>query len=812
MMRALAFVFALLALAEPALAQTRALPSGEIRANGDVMLGGLKIGKLSPSATLDLSDLPVSPSATAPGGTLARRLAAPTFDGPATLNNSLSMSGPGALPVGAPGAGEMSINAPIANHYLSGNAFFTRSRFFVHNPATGEPLADWLGGGTCNAAGGGPTHYAYGACATVTAQNGIGDVAITGVTRTSDIKRAEDVNVRFSAAGNFQTFNDNFTFARTTWPLYIEGRRVPGAGQSHPEFAAVELQRTGATSDVKTPTTKMTGPNAVYSFTTAALTLESGGNCTATNGLGGCWNGTEMATATDASVALNIYNNGAKFRKGIQFGETALTGCDGTGGSNTCSAVDMAAGMGLTWTDKEDSAHSERSSARIYADVSRTAPSRQAWFTDSGFRIDGYGAPTLLVNGQSTDITGLRVSGGDSATAPATLEAVGAPNASILIKASGAGTVRTDAGYNIVNSRSLFNSDATGGPANWLGNSAGGDASSYAYGGLGQGVFLSGIGDVGVVGAVRTEDIKTSGRLPVGNMGWCFNFKTTSPQTCWGGYMEARRKVGAGQIHTLELNATELGDGSDRIVPSAMKSGPNAIYSAYASVLNLASGGNVRPGQQTGWDGTKNVTQAADIGSYLSLYSNAARAEKGIIISEDAVVGCDGTGGSNTCAGVEMGRGTDLRWIDGTTRHGSLINSDVSPSGNGQRLRFTDFGTIIDGYGGATLNVIAKSTDVNGVQVVGGGSAAAPARIVASGSPNASLGLSASGGGIVQMQSVMQLAAYTVATLPACDAARIGGMAYVTDSAAVNYRNAVNNGGGNLKAPVFCAGSAWEYH
>lgn len=157
-------------------------------------------------------------------------------------------------------------------------------------------------------------------------------------------------------------------------------------------------------------------------------------------------------------------------------------------------------------------------------------------------------------------------------------------------KAPGAsGTARLDASYNIVNSRSLFNSGATSGPANWLGNGAGGDANNYAYGSFAQGVFLSGIGDVGVVGAVRTGDITSPGRLPIGNMGWCFNTKTTAPQTCWAGYMEARRAKGTGQIHALELNTTDLSDGTDRIIPSAMKSGPNAIYSAYASVLNLAS-------------------------------------------------------------------------------------------------------------------------------------------------------------------------------------------------------------------------------
>ena len=380
-------------------------------------------------------------------------------------------------------------------------------------------------------------------------------------------------------------------------------------------------------------------------------------------------------------------------------------------------------------------------------------------------------------------------------------------------KAPGAsGFARLNAAYYTINSRLLSNSPPSGEPINWLGNSAGGDANNYAYGNIAQGVFLSGIGDVGLAGATRTEDVTTPNRLSIGTMGWAFNFKTVAPQTAWGGYFEARRKKGAGQIHALEVNCTDLGDGSDTNIPSAMKNGPNAVYSAPTSCLNIAAGGNVTPNQQTGWDGQKLVTQAADAGVAIPIYSNGAKFKKGIIIGENAITGCDGTGSPNTCTGVELGRGTDIGWIDGSTRIASLIRSDLSPSANGLRLRFTDFGAILDGYGGATLNVVAKASDVNGVQVIGGGSAAAPVRIVAAGSPNASLGISASGGGMVQMQSVMRLPTYTVATLPVCDATREGGMAYVTDSAAVTYRNGVNNGGGSLKAPVFCTGVVWEYH
>ncbi|AYO85318.1 hypothetical protein [Methylobacterium brachiatum] len=373
------------------------------------------------------------------------------------------------------------------------------------------------------------------------------------------------------------------------------------------------------------------------------------------------------------------------------------------------------------------------------------------------------------------------------------------------------GFARLDAAFFTANARTLFNSDASGGPANWLGNGAGGSAAQYAYGGFGQVVSLSGIGDVGVVGGTRTTDITTPGRLPIGIMGWSFNFKTTAPQTSWAGYMEARRKKGAGQVHGLEVNVTDLGDGSDRSIPSAMASGPNAVYSAWASGINIACGGNVTPGQQTGWDGSQNVTQAANCGTALPIYANGAKFEKGLIFGETALVGCDGRTPGLTCTMIEAGRGAGLAWNDSTTRQAARIYSDLSPTGAALRQTFTDFGTIFDAYGGATLVIASKPSDVNGVQIFGGGAAASPARIVAGGSPNASLGLSPSGGGVVQMQGVMQLLAYTVATLPVCDATRVGGMAYVTDAQTPTYRNGVVAGGTNV-VPVFCSGSAWEAH
>jgi hypothetical protein len=387
---------------------------------------------------------------------------------------------------------------------------------------------------------------------------------------------------------------------------------------------------------------------------------------------------------------------------------------------------------------------------------------------------------------------------------------VNAPSQDAFVKAS----------YWTQNARALYTSD-TNTPINWLGNGAGGGPNQYGYGGFAQGVFLSGLGDVGISAATRTDMITTPGRFPAAANFQAFNFKTANPITAWGIYGEARRKKGAGQIHGGEVNVTDLGDGSDRIVPSAMKSGPNAVYGAWSSGLNIACGGNVTKRtlpdgtvvqQQTGWDGTQEIGQAANCGVALPVYANGAKFEKGYILGENALVGCDGTGFPNVCNGVEFGRGTRVAWIDGSTRLGATIDSNVSPSGNGLRQMFTDGGVTFDAYGGTTFNIVAKNTDVNGIQALGGATAGAPARLVATGSPNAGLALSASGAGTVQVQSIFQLPPVLVASLPTCTTPLRGSMAIVSDAASPAYRQPLVGGGTSDLTLVLCGTSGWIVH
>lgn len=290
--------------------------------------------------------------------------------------------------------------------------------------------------------------------------------------------------------------------------------------------------------------------------------------------------------------------------------------------------------------------------------------------------VDNVSLPSLTITGNSTSGVGLNVN---------------APGANSTINSQ----------FLTVQSRSLFNSPLSGGASDWLGNNGGGSANQYAYGSFAQGVFLSGLGDVGVVGATRTTDISTPGRLSIGTMGWGFNFNVTAPVSAWGGYFEARRKTGAGPAQSVEINVTELGS-TDVSTPTPKASGPNAVYSFTSHALALASGGNCTTQAGSCWDGQKLAT-AVDASVALPIYANGAKFKKGIIFSENALTGCDGSTPGLSCTMIEAGRGASMSWIDGSIRQAARISSDVSPSGPVQGITFTDSGPVLSSGSGSVV-------------------------------------------------------------------------------------------------------------
>lgn len=66
-------------------------------------------------------------------------------------------------------------------------------------------------------------------------------------------------------------------------------------------------------------------------------------------------------------------------------------------------------------------------------------------------------------------------------------------------------------------------------------------------------------------------------------------------------------------------------------------------------------------------------------------------------------------------------------------------------------------------------------------------------------------------GAVIPSSGGVQMAPYTVSTLPPCSAQATGTLAYVTDATSPSY-NGTLTGGGAVKALALCNGSTWTAH
>jgi hypothetical protein len=107
---------------------------------------------------------------------------------------------------------------------------------------------------------------------------------------------------------------------------------------------------------------------------------------------------------------------------------------------------------------------------------------------------------------------------------------------------------------------------------------------------------------------------------------------------------------------------------------------------------------------------------------------------------------------------------------------------------------------------GRTYDVLSTSTSQWGASFQGVYSTAAITTEAHTGT--SVVGLRVKGSDLIQWNATGR---YTVATLPACGAGTDGAMTIVTDATAPTYRGALV-GGGAVKTPVFCDGTAWTSH
>ncbi len=94
---------------------------------------------------------------------------------------------------------------------------------------------------------------------------------------------------------------------------------------------------------------------------------------------------------------------------------------------------------------------------------------------------------------------------------------------------------------------------------------------------------------------------------------------------------------------------------------------------------------------------------------------------------------------------------------------------------------------------------------------VGSDNTGNPTLAAASSASNSNVKLVAKGTGTINIASPLQLPSTTVALLPTCNSAISGSLYSVTDASAPAYNGALT-GGGSVRVPVFCNGTAWTAH
>ncbi|WP_342727902.1 hypothetical protein AAFG07_14710 [Bradyrhizobium sp. B097] len=105
----------------------------------------------------------------------------------------------------------------------------------------------------------------------------------------------------------------------------------------------------------------------------------------------------------------------------------------------------------------------------------------------------------------------------------------------------------------------------------------------------------------------------------------------------------------------------------------------------------------------------------------------------------------------------------------------------------------------------------ASGSNGNSIIINGNDSGVSPSVAAGGVDANIDLGFTPKGTGAIVMNAQMKLKSFTVATLPTCNSAMQDAMAAVTDATAPTYNGALV-GGGAVRVPVYCNGSAWTSH
>jgi hypothetical protein len=263
----------------------------------------------------------------------------------------------------------------------------------------------------------------------------------------------------------------------------------------------------------------------------------------------------------------------------------------------------------------------------------------------------------------------------------------------------------------------------TGAATDWL--------QTYAYGDNGTpAVSLSTVGGAAIAGASRASEAAGAASSPIGVMGWGFTDGSSghAGYPSWGGYFEARKYTGAtGYAQGIEVDVANCAGSYTTIHPYDMSHAGATIgvwvasggnYSALAPLYNPSSG------LVDAVAGTASVA--------IGVTNNGADFKKGLVFGYNAINGADGTDSGGAGTAIQMARGHEINWAVGNGSGGVLatIRSDVTTTGIGQKLVFSDIGPLFqDGAGTTKFQFYTPSgtfdmpaggnIKISGTQVVG---------------------------------------------------------------------------------------------
>lgn len=191
---------------------------------------------------------------------------------------------------------------------------------------------------------------------------------------------------------------------------------------------------------------------------------------------------------------------------------------------------------------------------------------------------------------------------------------------------------------------------------------------------------------LGMFAAARTSD--TAGgnaEVSIGMASFAYNDRVGGSSGAWNFYGTALREAGAnGSTLGIEIDVANLG-ATVPIMPA------NLFPAGVSAGLWIASGGEATNNQHVGTASAAMVILSNDAGAR----GPVAKFDKGIVIHNQALEGCDGLSGA--AVALALARGHAIQWFSNSNLGLGSINHSVDNPNNATNINFSDSGLSVTG-------------------------------------------------------------------------------------------------------------------